>query len=371
MTEPAVTESVDGFVALDHAADGELLLDPGAAGAAVDLAQAGDGADRLGLGLDEKAGAAVGDDLGHGALWIGDDRCADRQGLGDGEAEGLLPLEGEEEALGTAHQLQHLVVGEVGDVADAVAVDVGLDLLAVIALGPGKLGRGVADDDEALAGGLGDTDGVGDALVGGDAPHDDEEVLALGAEGGGVDVDAVGDDGEIGLAEVLGLPAADADGVDVGEVGAVVVVQRLFDVGVSEDRRRGGEGGEVGGQGGPVAVDDVEVAAAAVEVEGVAGLHLLVDVGGAVVVVGGGDVDDCVELGADVGVAGGEEVDVVAAGDEPFDEVVDHELGAPVASGRHREVGAGDLGDAHGGAPEVRPAPRLRGRRPGRARCSR
>ena len=229
----------------------------------------------------------------------------------------------------------------------------------------------MAHDDEPLAGGLGDADGVGDALVGGDASHDDEEVLPFRAEGGGVDVDAVGDDGEARLAEVLRLPAADADGVDVGEVGAVVVVQRLLDVGVGQDRRGPGEGGEVGRQGRPVAVDDVEVAAAAVEVEGVARLHFLVDVGGAALVVGGGDVDDGMKLGADAGVAGGEELDAVAPLDEALHEVVDHEFGPAVAPGRHREVGAGDLGDAHAGAPGVRPAPRLRGRRPRRAPCSR
>ena len=58
------------------------------------------------------------------------------------------------------------------------------------------------------------------------------------------------------------------------------------------------------------------------------GLHLLIDVGGAVLVVGGGDVDDGVEGGADAGVAGGEELDLMSARDEPLDEVIDHELGA-------------------------------------------
>ena len=56
----------------------------------------------------------------------------------------------------------------------------------------------MAHDDEPLVGGLGDTDGVGDALVGGDAPHDDEEVLPLRAEWRGVHVDTVGDDGRPG-----------------------------------------------------------------------------------------------------------------------------------------------------------------------------
>ena len=119
-----------------------------------------------------KPGQAVGDQLGHRAAGVGDDRRAACHRLDDAVAERLVEVDEVQEGVGAAEHGCAVGGGDRSEVADAVAVDVRGDLLVEVALVLDDAG-----DDEAAAGRGRDLDGVGGALVGVDPPEE-EQVIA-------------------------------------------------------------------------------------------------------------------------------------------------------------------------------------------------
>ena len=125
---------MDVDVAVDHRAPGEAV--DGRFPDRVSLERAG-GADRsdgcFGV-VDEEAGHTVGDELGHRAAAVGDDRCAACQCLDDAVAERLVEVVEVQERVRPTEHGRTVSSGHRAEVADRVAVDVGCDLFVGVAL---------------------------------------------------------------------------------------------------------------------------------------------------------------------------------------------------------------------------------------------
>ena len=294
------------------------------------------------------------DELGQRPARRADDGGPGGHGLGDDEAERLVPGDRKEEGAGAAHQSEDLVVGQGREVPHALAVDVRADLLLVERRAVGEVRRHVADDDERQPRALGDRDGAVGALVRHEAADRDQEVAGRRTEGDALDVDAVRDDRQA-AAEHAVLRLGDADGMEVRAVRAVVVVEGLLDVRVGHDARarrsrprstpRASASASGGRRSGPPARRPRRRCAPRTRARGSE-----VTSGSSWVARG----TTACSARRRPRIARGEEGDVVAARDEPPRQTVDRDLGAAMGARRNGEADRRDLRDPHG---ERRTAP--------------
>ena len=249
-------------------------------------------------------------------------------------------------------QLAFALVCDLGFEDDPVAVDLGDDAPLEVVTIPVLHDAG---HDEAVTGAPGDVDGQVEPLVLADPPEG-QQVVVLGRDErpagdrqGVVHRAGPGHAGRPqGALEVAdrgvgdGLAELVVERVGVGVEGAVHRVQHGRQI---EEPAQGDE------QEPGVVVDDVEVA---VGLDLPDGMRHVADV------VGGhrrgqrhhrrlGFGEQRPQLGRRLGVARGEQDDVVTGGGEAVADMLDDPLGAAVAGRRHGDPGWGDLGDLHGG----------------------
>src|SRR6266850_6756161 len=110
--------AVDGKVVLRHARGGKALLEALAHGDTVEPGRAAERVDRGVDRIDQEAGAAVLDHLRHRALRPADHRRAAGHGLDHGEAEGLGPVDREEERRRVAEERGLLRLAHLADELD-------------------------------------------------------------------------------------------------------------------------------------------------------------------------------------------------------------------------------------------------------------
>ena len=307
--------------------------------------RAADTTDRLDRAVDvvdEEAGAAGTDDLGHRPERVRDHRCPGGQRLDDREPERLGETDQVQQRQRAAEQLVALLRADRPEVRHAGRLEVRFDELPeVVAVldDPG--------DDQRKPCSPSHLDGPMGALVGMDAAEEQQVLAGLIAEGEGGEVDAVVDRRVVGQVR-MAVRVADRDVVRDVVVGPVDRDDPLGREAVDgrHDRRR--HQPAVGER------QEVELVAQHVEPAGPlerrrvvqAFVHLDVVAAGILLVAARG-------LGVQpprrAGIGGGEQRDVVAEGDQSLRERGRHLLPRPVVARRSAVCDGGEHADAEGG----------------------
>src|SRR5512132_766472 len=184
----------DPFVPGHHRFLREQPLDPVPALLGIDLVQMLELLCRLlwvVLDAHDPSGDAVHDDLGNGASRRGDDRRAARHGFGHDQAEGLRPVDGEQNRLGPPQQVDLLLLRDLTQQRPVLRQD-RLDVLLPLFLFGGM--SDLHGRHEVLAGELRCLDGPAPSLLRRRASQEQDEVFLLRVERVEGHVDAVVDD---------------------------------------------------------------------------------------------------------------------------------------------------------------------------------